>query len=618
MENEVRDLIAQRIDEWVEEFIGRDFQFRKYQKEKIVDIIENITSTHENHTHLIEAPTGSGKSLIIIIAAGVLSKYYNLESYILCSDLFLWNQYANFIKDNPKIKFGMLKGQGGNYICDMNGEDIKTAECKLAQISWASLFNEDSAIKLGFPCAMDCEYVQARKRAINASVVLMTYQLFFYTMYFHSKTNNDSKTNLCPKPIIFCDECHNITDIIQNKFSPSMSNKVIEKFMFIYDYSAKQVGSLFTEGYEIHNKYTRNEILEKLNNIFESLCDTTKSKEDDFECLQDMIKIFVDFSITVSTIENSLGLNKRSGKFISQEDKDVYKGVSAFHTYESYWEDLRNAIEDENVGYQYLIKKVDENDEGEKTVHLGCSKEDYMIYKYILCSSKWRVMLSATVGGHNAFDENNGLKYTKEKQSKFDTVPSTFDFSKSPIRFLNRYKMTFKEKDKSFEALKEIIYSIIDKFKGKKGIIQTGNYDFAKKLIFYAPPHIKDRLLFYNGSKEKITITSEHKLREDTILVGPTLYEGIDLPDDLCRFIIIMKVPYPNLKDVLVKEKIKLFPLWYNSKTSNSIIQGIGRGVRNENDYCETFILDACFYNLYVNTMSQYPLEMQKRIILYN
>jgi superfamily II DNA or RNA helicase len=121
MENEVRDLIAQRIYEWVEEFIGRDFQFRKYQKEKIVDIIENITSTHENHTHLIEAPTGSGKSLIIIIAAGVLSKYYNLESYILCSDLFLWNQYANFIKDNPIIKFGMFLGQWVNDTCYING-----------------------------------------------------------------------------------------------------------------------------------------------------------------------------------------------------------------------------------------------------------------------------------------------------------------------------------------------------------------------------------------------------------------------------------------------------------------------------------------------------------------
>ena len=75
---------------------------------------------------------------------------------------------------------------------------------------------------------------------------------------------------------------------------------------------------------------------------------------------------------------------------------------------------------------------------------------------------------------------------------------------------------------------------------------------------------------------------------------------------------------YPNLKDKLVNEKIKLFPLWYESKTSNSIIQGIGRGVRNKNDYCTTYILDACFYKLYIDTKSQYSKELQERILIYN
>ena len=77
-------------------------------------------------------------------------------------------------------------------------------------------------------------------------------------------------------------------------------------------------------------------------------------------------------------------------------------------------------------------------------------------------------------------------------------------------------------------------------------------------------------------------------------------------------------MPYPSMADKLVKEKIKLFPLWYNSKTSNAVIQGIGRGVRNNTDYCETYILDACFYKLYVSTKDQYPIELQKRILMYS
>ena len=62
---------------------------------------------------------------------------------------------------------------------------------------------------------------------------------------------------------------------------------------------------------------------------------------------------------------------------------------------------------------------------------------------------------------------------------------------------------------------------------------------------------------------------------------------------------------------------MKLCPLWYNSKTSNTIIQGIGRGVRNDKDYCTTYILDGCFYNLYVNTKEQYAEELQNRIKMY-
>ena len=109
----------------------------------------------------------------------------------------------------------------------------------------------------------------------------------------------------------------------------------------------------------------------------------------------------------------------------------------------------------------------------------------------------------------------------------------------------------------------------------------------------------------------------KHKASKDTIIIGPSLAEGIDLPDDLCRFIIILKVPYPTLTSKLVKAKMKLFPNWYASTTSNIIIQGIGRGNRNKTDYCQTFILDGCFKRLYNETKDQYSPELQHRIKFY-
>ena len=110
----------------------------------------------------------------------------------------------------------------------------------------------------------------------------------------------------------------------------------------------------------------------------------------------------------------------------------------------------------------------------------------------------------------------------------------------------------------------------------------------------------------------------QFKKSKNGVLIGPTLTEGIDLPDDYCRFIILMKIPYPNITSKIIKKKIELFPDWYNNTTSNIIIQSLGRGVRNENDYCTTYILDGCFTNLYQQTKEQYPKYIQDRIKIIN
>ena len=76
-----KTIIEKYVRKWTEEKIGEDFKFRVYQLEAIVDIIDNIINNQKQNI-VIEAPTGSGKSLINIIAAGVLNEYFDLTSYI--------------------------------------------------------------------------------------------------------------------------------------------------------------------------------------------------------------------------------------------------------------------------------------------------------------------------------------------------------------------------------------------------------------------------------------------------------------------------------------------------------------------------------------------------------
>ena len=241
------------------------------------------------------------------------------------------------------------------------------------------------------------------------------------------------------------------------------------------------------------------------------------------------------------------------------------------------------------------------------------NKEDNMILKSLFNKTSSAVLLSATVGDIESFKENIGL--TNDENVIFERLNSSFDFSKSPIYFINKYKMSFGEKNFSIPKIQGFIYRICKKHSGQRGIIQTASYSLSKQIVDNAPIDLQFRFIIYDSAKSKEDALRLFKNNEDSIIIGPTLNEGIDLPGDLCRFIIISKVPYPNLTDGLVNAKMKLFPKWYTAATSNKIIQGIGRGNRYEDDWCQTYILDACFKDLYNKTWKQWPDYLRKRII---
>ena len=618
---------------WVTTKISKDFKFREHQLECIIRIIQNILN-HQYQNYIVEAPTGSGKSLINMIAAGVLAEYFNITSYILVSDLFLWEQYEKFLKHHKKTGIAALKGQTGNYKCSINGEDIRNSDCRMSGISWAALFNSITCYTLGYDCAVSCEYVKARKKAIKAKVCIMTYQLFLYVMN-NPTFNRDQSGNpiFAPHDVIFCDECHNIPEIVQLQYSPDIKIEFFDKLKSLYFQSTEIIEQTLFSNEEIN----RNHSLYKKYPTWESLYKELKSYWKTWTCVEtrtdedySTIKKYLDILKLFRPIIEDITENIQDKKIKSKDDIKLYKCCSWYENHNCQWQDMSQAI---NIcGIEYLLKdinipeyKLNKVNDEDMNVAFKCTKEDYITWYFLLQRSQYKVMVSATVGTKEAFDERMGFQYEIKTEwdhpnaivdkSFMETLPSTFDFQQSPVYFFNKFKMTFKERENSFLHLKQVIYSVCKtKFNNQKGMIQTGSYEFAKRLYDEAPSEIRSRMLVYTGSREKFTVVKLHQLSENTILVGPTLNTGIDLPGDDCRFIIILKVPYPTLMDKLVNERNKLYPLWYNSHTSNEIIQGIGRGVRYNGDWCVTYILDASFNQLYRSTKNQYSEELQNRI----
>ena len=124
----------------------------------------------------------------------------------------------------------------------------------------------------------------------------------------------------------------------------------------------------------------------------------------------------------------------------------------------------------------------------------------------------------------------------------------------------------------------------------EKGIIHTVSTGCKDYLInnLYSP-----RLIDHNTQNRIEQLEEFKRSNEPLVLISPSMNEGVDLPGDLCRFQIIYKLPYPDLADKQIRLRANADSDWYDYKTSLSLIQTYGRGMRFEDDYCITYFIDS-------------------------
>jgi len=90
--------------------------------------------------------------------------------------------------------------------------------------------------------------------------------------------------------------------------------------------------------------------------------------------------------------------------------------------------------------------------------------------------------------------------------------------------------------------------------------------------------------------------------------------EGVDLKDDLSRFQIMCKVPFPYLGDLVVKKRMEKNEKWYPYMTAKSIIQSLGRSIRNETDHAISYILDSDWDRFFSKNRNLFPNEFNTLI----
>jgi Rad3-related DNA helicase len=198
----------------------------------------------------------------------------------------------------------------------------------------------------------------------------------------------------------------------------------------------------------------------------------------------------------------------------------------------------------------------------------------------------------------------------EDEESAYIALPCPFEAAKRPVIYLKFGKMSYYNKKESFARAIPIISKILEKNSEHKGIIHTSNYEFSN----WIKSSIKNKRLIFHDSQTREKSLTEHLTSTlETVLVSPSMINGVDLKDDYSRFQVILKVPFPNLVSTKIKKRLETRPDWYNWKTLIDLLQSYGRSIRNDEDWAETYILDECFDQILNNkTVPQYFLDALK------
>lgn len=208
-----------------------------------------------------------------------------------------------------------------------------------------------------------------------------------------------------------------------------------------------------------------------------------------------------------------------------------------------------------------------------------------------------RLYMSAYPGPKRVFCRSLGLDPARTAWLELD---STFPVEHRPINIFKLGSMSRKGIEGTFPGLCEVSSHILEAHNDSKGIIHCHSYKLGDRIYdyFMKTPHAH-RLIYPSKSADRRAAMERHtRSSEPTVLLSPSIAEGYSFDDDLARFQIIAKVPFPYLGDRQVSARTDSDPEWYVLQTAMTILQACGRIVRSDTDYGHTYILDSDFVRL--------------------
>lgn len=554
------------------------FPFEKPRKEQIAAIDEIIDHIKNKKKYiLLQLGTGVGKSAIAVtisrwIADNVKADNEQFETakfrggIILTSQKILQDQYSS------DFDFAADLRSASNYEClwasgSSCGEIIRVSNstggwpCNLAGcVPMNSSGGKDFS-------RSTCPYAKKRSEFWKNEVGITNYS-YMLSAIVHGM---NSDTSTFHQQVFVLDECHKFEDEMRKWSSifvdRDMCRSLMINFPNVKKYTDDQIMSWIKQTYKPSLEILLTSLELKIKSAKEKIktikSDQIKSDKR-YKALKPILRLYEHLDMKKCQLTRCLRDARSNLSYVIDRNYDDVGMINSFEV---------------------------------KPVSVARSMRE-IIYN----NADHVIFMSATILDKEEFCRVHGIP---ENETAFINIDSPFKPESFGIVYSPIASMKMSEIDKSIPKIVKRVKKILSEHPNEKGIIHAGNFKVSQAIF----DSIKDdRLLVQQRSTRREIVLEEHlSSSEPTVLVSPSMMEGLDLRDDLGRFQIICKVPFPYMGDSVVKKIMEKNKKWYSWRTALVLIQSVGRCVRNETDWSKTYILDECFGSFFVRWIKYFP-----------
>lgn len=560
--------------------------FKKYKidaRPQQVEVLDAMYKEWDKYSYFaLSLPTGVGKTYIATAIADSIK-----NAYMLTSTLQLQDQY---MKSWPTLI--NLKGRG-NYSCGINENfTVDAAPCTANK----DLYTECVQTRR-------CPYINQKNAALASKAMITNPMYLLYST--HCGFAKDDESPWVERDAVIFDEAHNLENHLV-----SFAESDVDPLKYAEDFGVDTKGIIFT-GRSEEDYFKVIEIQEILQEKAEELAEQLEREFPKADLLG------------MSAKEWAKGFTKKTAEKVQKMNAKMYALDKAIQPLKIFFN--THSTPEELTRRWIVSKYYDKN-----VLKLSPIYGDFLFHEYFGKLAKKFVFLSATLGSKTEFCKELGIK---DEECFFLETDSPFKPELSPIMLLPRIKLSKEVYAQNIKKVGGLIDEILKLHPDQRGLIHGVTYDICTNIYNGVTPKNRKRLLCRDmdalsgvdagksmyprkyKNNELLQMHEDEGANYGSVLLSPSMMEGVDLHDDLSEFQIILKMPWLNLGDVRVKTKSKLDPNWYTNRMWTSILQASGRSTRHEEDTSITYILDSNFLYFFKQWEKNLPKWFKDRLI---